>query len=110
MRRASPLTVNVIVVRGTDFATAAAAGAGAAANAGGAMLTATTAAVPSMKGKEAFVAEVIALYNEYTYKGQSVLGAMDSERLARLQKFYVSQNIVPKESPLGDLYTNQFVQ
>ena len=35
---------------------------------------------------------------------------MDPERLARLQKFYVSQNIVPKESALGDLYTNRFVQ
>jgi NitT/TauT family transport system substrate-binding protein len=68
------------------------------------------AAVPSMKGKETFVAEVIALYNEYTYKGQNTLGAMDPDRLARVQTFYVSQGIVAKESPLEQLYTNQFVQ
>jgi NitT/TauT family transport system substrate-binding protein len=68
------------------------------------------AAVPSMKGKEAFLAENVALYIEYVYKGQKVPGAMDPERLARVQKFYVSQSIVPKESPLEQLYTNQFVQ
>lgn len=68
------------------------------------------AAVPSMKGKEAFVAEVISLYVDYVYKGQKVLGAMDPERLAQVQKFYVSQGIVGKESPLDQLYTNQFVQ
>jgi NitT/TauT family transport system substrate-binding protein len=68
------------------------------------------AAVPSMQGKEAFVAEVISLYNEYVYKGQKVIGAMDPDRLARVQKFYVSQDIVAKETPLDQLYTNQFVQ
>jgi NitT/TauT family transport system substrate-binding protein len=68
------------------------------------------AAVPSMKGKEGFVAEVISLYNQYVYKGQQVIGAMDAEHLARVQKFYVSQDIVAKESPLNELYTNQFVQ
>lgn len=68
------------------------------------------AAVPSMKGKEAFVAEVVSLYNDYVYKGQKVIGAMDPDRLARVQKFYVSQDIVAKESSLNQLYTNQFVQ
>jgi NitT/TauT family transport system substrate-binding protein len=32
------------------------------------------------------------------------------QRLTELQKFYVQQGVVPKESPLTDLYTNQFVQ
>jgi len=68
------------------------------------------AAVPSMKGKEAFVAENIALYIDYVYKGQKVAGATDPQRLAQVQKFYVSQGIVAKESPLDQLYTNQFVQ
>ena len=36
--------------------------------------------------------------------------AMDPERLARVQKFYVSQGIVPKEVPVNELFTNQFVQ
>ena len=67
-------------------------------------------AVPSMKGKEAFVAEVISLYNDYVYRGQNVIGAMDPDRLARVQKFYVSQQIVARESPLDQLYTNAFVQ
>jgi NitT/TauT family transport system substrate-binding protein len=35
---------------------------------------------------------------------------MDPERLAQVQKFYVSQGIVPKEVPVNELYTNQFVQ
>ena len=68
------------------------------------------AAVPSMKGKEAFLAENITLYIDYVYKGQKVAGAMDPQRLAQVQKFYVSQGIVAKESPLDQLYTNQFVQ
>ena len=68
------------------------------------------AAVPEMKGKEAMVAEVISLYIEYVYKGQTVLGAMDPDRLEKVQKFYVSQGIVEKESPLDQLYSNQFVE
>lgn len=67
-------------------------------------------AVPQHKGKEATVEAVFALYNQYVYPGQKVLGAMDPERLAAVQKFYVKEGIVPKESPLADLYTNQFVQ
>jgi NitT/TauT family transport system substrate-binding protein len=38
-----------------------------------------------------------------------VLGAMDADRLAELQKFYVKEGIVAKESPVADLYTNAFV-
>lgn len=68
------------------------------------------AGAPAFKGKEKFIAEVIDHYIEFTYKGQKQLGAMDPERLARVQKFYVSQGIVPKETPVNELYTNQFVQ
>lgn len=68
------------------------------------------AAVPVMKGKETFVREVVSLYNEYVYKGQKVIGAMDPDRLAQVQKFYVTQDIVAKESPPDQLYTNQFIQ
>jgi NitT/TauT family transport system substrate-binding protein len=67
------------------------------------------AGAPGFKGKEDFVAEVVALYTEFTYKGQKTLGAMDPDRLSAVQKFYVAQGIVPKESPLNELYTNQFV-
>lgn len=68
------------------------------------------AAVPTHKGREAFVEETFALYNQLVYPGQAVLGQMDAERLAALQKFYVSQGIVPKETALADLFTNDFVK
>jgi NitT/TauT family transport system substrate-binding protein len=67
------------------------------------------AAVPAHKGKEAFVEQTFGLYNTLVYPGQKVLGQMDAERLAELQKFYVKEGIVPKESALKDLYTNDFV-
>lgn len=67
-------------------------------------------AVPAHKGREAFVEETFKLYNTYVYPGQTILGAMDRERLISLQKFYVDQGIVQKESPIGDLFTNEFLQ
>lgn len=67
-------------------------------------------AMPQHKGKEAYIGEVFGLYNTYVYPGQKQLGAMDPDRLAAVQKFYVKEGIVAKESPLSDLYTNQFIQ
>jgi NitT/TauT family transport system substrate-binding protein len=66
--------------------------------------------VTQHKGKEAYVEEVFKLYNTYVYPGQKVLGTIDPERLAAVQKFYVKEGIVAKELPVADLYTNQFVQ
>ncbi len=77
---------------------------------GNAIIPDYVAGAPSFKGKEAFLEEVVALFTQYTYRGQRVLGAMDPERLAAVQKFYVKEGIVPKETPLGELYTNQFVK
>ena len=68
------------------------------------------AAMPAHKGREAFVEETFNLYNTYVYPGQSVLGTMDPERLAALQKFYLQQGIIPRETPVGDLYTNEFLK
>jgi NitT/TauT family transport system substrate-binding protein len=67
------------------------------------------AAVPVHKGREAFVEETFGLYNSLVYPGQKVLGQMDPERLDALQKFYVTQGIVQKESRLADLYSNDFL-
>ena len=67
-------------------------------------------ASPSFKGKEDLMAKVLTNYTERTYKGQKVLGAVDPERLAAVQKFYVKEGFVPSEQPVEDLYTNQFVQ
>ncbi len=68
------------------------------------------AGAPNFKGKEAFVGDVVALYTDYTYKGQKVLGEMDPKRLEAVQAFYVKEGIVPKATPVEELYTNQFVK
>ena len=65
--------------------------------------------VPAHKGKEASILKAFELYNKYVYANQKVLGQMDEGRLMDLQKFYVSNAIVPKEVAAKDLYTNQFV-
>jgi NitT/TauT family transport system substrate-binding protein len=65
--------------------------------------------VPSYIGKEAQIQKTFELYNQYVYSAQKVPGMMDESRLSDLQKFYVTNAIVPKEAPLKDLYTNQFI-
>lgn len=65
--------------------------------------------VPAHTGKEALIERTFDLYNKYVYANQKVLGTMDEARLGELQKFYVGSAIVPKEVPLKELYTNQFV-
>jgi NitT/TauT family transport system substrate-binding protein len=67
-------------------------------------------AIPQHKGKEKAMEHTFRLYNKYVYPGQKVLGAMDSERLEALQKFYVEQGILRRALPLSDLYTNQFIE
>ena len=64
--------------------------------------------VPAHKGKEDLILQTFELYNKYVYANQKVLGQMDEGRLMDLQKFYVSNAIVPKEVPAKELYTNQF--
>lgn len=65
--------------------------------------------VPAHKGKEASIQKAFEMFNQYVYANQKVPGTMDETRLAELQKFYVSNGVVPKETPVKDLYTNQFV-
>jgi NitT/TauT family transport system substrate-binding protein len=65
--------------------------------------------MPAHKGREAYIEEVFALYREHVYPGQKVPGAIDPARMASVQKFYVSEGIVAKATPLDELYTNQFV-
>lgn len=59
---------------------------------------------------EPVIVDIFKMYNQYVYPGQKVTGAMDPERLAALQAFYLKQGIIEKASPVADLYTNQFVQ
>ncbi len=67
-------------------------------------------AVPRHAGEEKAMEAVFRLYNRYVYPGQATLGAMDEARLASLQDFYVDRGIVRQAVPVGDLYTNRFVQ
>ena len=65
--------------------------------------------IPAHQGKEASMLRTFEFYNQYVYANQKVLGVMDESRLSELQKFYVSNGVVPKEVPVKELYTNQFV-
>lgn len=65
--------------------------------------------VPVHKGKEASIQKAFELFNQYVYAKQKVPGLMDEARLGELQTFYVTNGVVQKETPLKDLYTNQFV-
>jgi NitT/TauT family transport system substrate-binding protein len=67
-------------------------------------------AVPSFKGKEANVEQVLNLYRQYVYADQKPLGIINAERMDNVQKFYVSEGIVSKATPVKDLFTNQFVE
>ena len=49
------------------------------------------------------------LYNQYTYPGQKVLGEMDEAKLGELQAFYHKAGFIKTTTPVGELYTNQFV-
>ena len=65
--------------------------------------------VPVHKGKEASVQKAFEMFNQYVYAKQKQPGLMDEARLAELQKFYVGNGVVPKEVPVKELYTNQFI-
>jgi NitT/TauT family transport system substrate-binding protein len=66
--------------------------------------------VPEWNGKEGQIKEAFDYYDKLVYPGQKVLGAIDPERLSKLQDFYLAKGIIQKKSPVDDLYTNQFVQ
>ena len=66
-------------------------------------------AMPMYAGREAFVEEVFALYNQYVYPDQKVIGVMDPARMTAVQNFYVKEGIVRSAAPLTDLFTNQFL-
>jgi len=66
--------------------------------------------VPEWNGKEGQVKEAFAYYDKLIYPGQKQLGAVDPERVAKLQDFYLAKGIIEKKSPVDDLYTNQFIK
>jgi NitT/TauT family transport system substrate-binding protein len=66
--------------------------------------------VPDWKGKEGAVRATFSYYVKYVYPGQKVLGEVDAERLAKLQDFYLAKGLIQRRSPIGDLYTNEFIK
>src|SRR6202163_2048300 len=66
--------------------------------------------VPEWTGKEDQVKEAFVYYDKLIYPGQKELGAVDPERVAKLQDFYLKAGIIEKKSPVDDLFTNQFVK
>src|ERR1700730_1482406 len=67
-------------------------------------------ASPSFKGKEELMKKILANYTERTYRGQSTIGAMDPERLAKLQHFYKQEGFIEAELPVDQLYSNDFIK
>jgi NitT/TauT family transport system substrate-binding protein len=66
--------------------------------------------VPEWQGKEGQVKEAFEYYDKLIYPGQKQLGAIDPDRVAKLQDFYLAKGIIQKKTPVDDLFTNQFVQ
>ena len=67
-------------------------------------------AVPAHAGKEKLMAQTLRNFVERTYKGQAKIGLVDEKRMVAVQDFYRKQGFIEKETPVGELFTNQFVQ
>jgi NitT/TauT family transport system substrate-binding protein len=66
--------------------------------------------VPEWTGKEGQIKEAFDYYDRLVYPGQKDLGAIDPDRLAKLQDFYLAKGIIQKKTPVEELYTNQFIK
>ena len=66
--------------------------------------------MPSYKGKEKFVEEVLTYYSKNVYSGQNKTGEFDPKRVSALQDFYLKEGIIRERIDLNNLFTNQFVQ
>ena len=60
--------------------------------------------VPEWTGKEGQVKDAFDYYDKLVYPGQKRLGAVDPERLGKLQDFYLANGIIEKKSPVDELY------
>ncbi len=66
--------------------------------------------VPEWLGKKEQVQAAFAYYDKLVYPGQTELGEINPERLAKLQDFYLAKGIIQRKTPLDQLYTNAFVK
>ena len=66
--------------------------------------------VPEWQGKTDQIKAAFTYYDQLVYPGQSVLGEINPERLAKLQEFYLAKGIIQKRTPVDELYTNRFIK
>src|SRR6266540_7304078 len=66
--------------------------------------------VPEWKGKEGAVRFALNMYATLVYPGQKQLGEVNSDRLAKLQEFYVAKGFIQKATPVEELYSNAFIK
>lgn len=66
-------------------------------------------AVPEWKGRENIVQATIRAYATQVYVGQKRFGEIDPERLGKLQDFFFANQVIQAKTPVGELYTNQFI-
>jgi NitT/TauT family transport system substrate-binding protein len=66
-------------------------------------------AVPEYRGRELTLQRVYYYYSKFAWTGQRVAGRIDPDRLNALQISYYDQKIIPRKSPLTDLFTDDFV-
>ena len=68
-------------------------------------------AVPQQAGKEAEIERIVRRYATETYRTDppAKLGLFDPARLAKVQKFYIDNDIIQTAVPIEELYSNEFV-
>jgi NitT/TauT family transport system substrate-binding protein len=68
-------------------------------------------AVPEHAGKEAIMEGIMKRYNELVYATEAgaTLGKFDAARVTKVQAFYKENAIIEKDSPVTDLFSNDFV-
>lgn len=69
------------------------------------------AITPQQAGKEAEIEAILRRYaaNVWPVANPADLGRFDPERLAKIQKIYVDNELIEKAVPVPELYTNEFV-
>lgn len=66
-------------------------------------------ALPQYADKKADVVKIMVDYKNKIYAGQAKPGAMDPDKLAKLQEFYLKEGIIRRATPVAELYTNEFL-
>lgn len=67
--------------------------------------------VPQQAGKDEQVERILRRYNRDCYPTDpaGALGKFSADRLAKVQKFYLDNQIIHEAVPVADLFTNQFI-